>query len=169
MRHRQAEFLNRGTRQPSCGMILLRWLSSALALVGCTPKAHDASSAPSLVGTWIRVFPPAGALDTLSLGADGSLSGSVAGLDSLGFNFSQWRIGDRLSPEAFCVGDGKQTLCQGYRLSADTFALANGKHTVFVRLPADGHVVTAWGEAASIGSTRHPVDSVQALKPTISR
>lgn len=114
-------------------------VGTAAALLGCGPDSAPAPESP-LAGSWIRVYPPDRALDTLVLHPAGQVDGSVRGFDSLGFPLTHWRIGSPVSPGALCVGDGKrQQVCQSFVLTADTLWLANGRRSVYLRVPADGH------------------------------
>lgn len=112
------------------------------ALPGCRKDPAPDGPAHPLVGDWVRIYPTAGALDTLTLAADRSVRGSLAGLDSADFRLAKWQIGAEVMPQGLCMGDGERLWCQGFRLRNHTLVLGNLKGTVFVRLPKDGRHVT---------------------------
>jgi hypothetical protein len=74
------------------------------AFGGCA-AAEDLPEDPQfpreLADTWVRICPPEGAPDTLTLHADGRLVGPTIGFDSLGFALNHWWVGDHLSPGGF--------------------------------------------------------------------
>ncbi len=148
----------------------------AITLAACSGDQDPATAAPPLAGEWIRVYPPDGALDTLILHDDGRVGGSTAGLDSSAYRFIRWKVGDPLMPGGFCVGEGDRGgkhlwACQGFRLVGDTLALANQNRTVFLRVPADGHVVasTPWASPSGEPPAPRPGDSVKAIPPLGTR
>lgn len=114
----------------------------AVPTAGCT-KETPAPSHP-VVGTWIRIFPSQGAPDTLRLLEDGSVLGSTAGLDPMPFRLIRWKIGDRLMPGGFCIGEGELAPdrrlwnCQGFAVIEDTLMLANQRRTVLLRARVEG-------------------------------
>ena len=130
----------------------------ALSMGGCQDR-DEAPSAPTppVVGTWIRVYPAEGALDTLIIHADGTLSGGDAVFEPASFAYTHWRIGCRNSPEALAVGEGpvgkdrplgtKRGLwCHPFWILGDTLLLADTRNTAFLRARPEGLglTLTAW-------------------------
>ncbi len=145
-----------------------RALSIVLAgfLGGCpTPPPPSNEYPRQLVGDWIRIYPTAGALDTLTLDSDGTVRGSVAALDSLGLRFTRRKVGGPLMPGGFCIGGEVQYLCQGFRLKVDTLALASQRHAIFVRAVRDRRrvAITPWAGPVRPTAAPRPGDSVRAL------
>ena len=155
----------------------IAWMASAAILSACEVERAPAAAPHVLAGTWVRVYPRPGTPDTLILRTDGTVGGSTAGLDSIEFPLTRWKVGDVLMPSGFCIGEGEQAngkrlwACQGFHLSGDTLALANGRRTVFVRADASGKPVedTAWtGPAGAIPAPR-PGEGVKVVPPAGTR
>lgn len=155
-----AEFVSHARRV--CGGLVL------MVAAACAPEQKVAEPVSPLVGRWVRVYPTEGALDTLELRPDGSVSGSVAGLDSMHYAATRWQIGSDLMPGGFCIGAGRQPNglnrmhCQGYLLRGDTLWLANQSRTAFLRPQADGQLV-AWTSNRGSADAPVPGDSVRAV------
>jgi hypothetical protein len=116
-------------------MIGSRVLSAALSLfamawvAGCIGGKKD----DGVVGSWIQVFPGQGALEATTFLADGTIAGSVVGLETPIGPSTHWRIGHPLMPDGFCVGDSRHWSCQAYALIGDTLWIANRTRTAYLR------------------------------------
>lgn len=131
-----------------------------------TKESPQAPNNPSVVGTWIRVYPREKAPDTLVVLPGGRLDGSYAGFESLGFAYTSWKIGDKFMPGGLCVGDGltddDQRLCIGFWVVGDTLLFGDGKDTAFLRAPTRGRLsVTLWEKPRGTLSAPVPADSVR--------
>jgi hypothetical protein len=111
----------------------------------------------SLVGSWVRVYPPASGADTLVLEPGGAASGPATTVADPLEHIARWRVGFLLGPTDLCLGDARTYVCSAYQLRGDTLALANGQHTVLMRAgaispealaadSADGNDRAHWGE-----------------------
>ena len=160
-------------RLPDGLTILVPALAVALSVACQDPEPPtDTDPAAEVAGTWIRMFPPEGAPDTLVLRADGTLHGSTAGLDSSPTAYERWWIGDRIMPGGLCFGEAeprpghqdRASHCQGYRVSADTLWLANERRTAFLRAAAAvrAEEVVPWTNPRGGTAPPVPLDSVQA-------
>ena len=140
----------------------MKWLGFAATVCACEVERAPAAAPPPIAGTWVRVYPREGAPDTLTLHAGGAVSGSGAGLDSTGLQYTHWKVGDPLMPGGFCIGEGDQPngqrlwACQGFLLTGDTLALANMKRTVFIRPATGGDRNTDTGWAGPRGAIPAP-------------
>ncbi len=155
----------------------MKWLGFVGALCACDVEPAPAAASHPIAGTWVRVYPGEGAPDTLTLHAGGAVSGSGAGLDSTGLQYTNWKVGDVIMPGGFCIGEGDQRngkrlwACQGFLLTGDTLALANQRRTVFIRAAASAapHVDTAWtGPRETIAAPR-PGEGVKVVPPESNR
>jgi hypothetical protein len=148
---------------------LLLAVLAAVSAVGCsTPDAAKDPDHP-LAGTWIRVFPEEGALDTLVLHADGRASGSFAGLDPMAYEPDRWLLNNPLMPGGLCIGNSQRRDCQGYVLRGDTLLLANRRRTAFVRRPADGAQLTPWKGPDNTAHAPRPGAAVSIPRPGAAR
>jgi hypothetical protein len=129
----------------------------AATSAGCTGDNPSEVSTLPIVGTWIRVYPPEAALDTLIIHADGTLTGGDAVFEPASFAYTHWRIGCSANPGALAVGAGpvgkdrplgtkRQVWCHPFWILGDTLLLADTKNTTFLRAPVQGGstTVTAW-------------------------
>ena len=138
----------------------------AIAIAACASgdAEHGAATAvqQALVGSWIRVYPSVGAPDTITLYADGRVTGSTTGIDrETPVPLAQWRLGDPLMPNGLCIGTERARHCQGFRLSGDTLGLANQKRAVFVRASA----MRPGARPATLLSPPAQVDAPRPLEP----
>lgn len=143
----------RHDRPPMRQHIIAHILCLLGAIVAIACNASPDSVVPSaehpsaFAGRWVRVYPHVSGLDTLILHRDGSVSGSLTQLNSTDYRLLRWKIGDRVMPGGFCIGEGDQPdgqrrySCVGYRMIGDTLALADIRHTVLIRALADPRVV----------------------------
>jgi hypothetical protein len=161
------------TRPITVGVVALL----ASLACACSGEQRASTAAPSpLVGRWIRVYPPDGALDTLELHADGTASGPESGRYVGNYAPEKWMTEDELMPGGLCVGKGPQAdgkrfwNCVGFRLAGDTLSLADGRQTVFLRAPTDGRlVVTAWTSPGPEVHAPRVGDTVHGIVPTPGR
>ena len=151
----------------------------ALSMGGCQAKDEAPGvPTPPVVGTWIRVFPTEGALDTLVIHADGTLTGGDAVFDSAGFAYTHWQIGCTNSPEALGVGEApvgkdrplgtkRRLWCHPFWIIGDTLLLADTKNTAFLRAPAreGGVAVTAWEKPRGIFAVPEMGESMRVAPP----
>lgn len=123
-------------------------------------KPETAGTTSAFVGAWTQVYPRAGAMEKLILDTGGGLRGSVAGLDSIGGRRATvWREGSPLSPDEFCIGDGRQWLCQAFLISGDTLWLANGRNTTYLRANSGGSgAIRPWSQPSRVVPARTPPD-----------
>ena len=156
-----------------------RWARLFAAVVvggACQPEERPADPAhPTvLVGHWIQMYPATGALDTVRIHEDGGVSGSVAGFDnSAEMPHTYWRIGNRLMPGGFCIGEEKPSLtrptpqrhCQGYRLAGDTLWLANQNRTAFLRVPEYRSVSALAPWSSPLGEVGSPEAGDSVARP----
>ena len=169
------------TRHRSVGMLSRRTLLALSIVSGLACRVEESPPDPAhpsvLAGRWIQMYPAIGALDTLTLYEDGRVSGSVAGIgDDLPVPTNYWRIGHRLMPGGFCIGEERPPLtrptpqrhCQGYRLVGDTLWLANGNRTTFLRLPDTGPLLALTPWTSPRGSVDAPVTGDSVPRPPAS-
>lgn len=122
--------------RPVGGLRVLIMLAFAV-LSSCAGEPPEDPQFPSdVAGTWVRLCPMDGAPDTTVFHRDGTISGSRVALDSLGFEYTEWWIGDALMPGGFCAGPvhrGKPNSCHGYYSTGDTLVFGNEHRTLLVR------------------------------------
>lgn len=149
----------------SCRYITIGLCAVMLTACGAEQEVRepDGRFPDSLIGSWVRVYPPAGGADTLVIEPGGTANGpGTAGAGDPIEHIVRWRIGSPLGvgPTDLCLGDARTYVCSAYQLRGDTFALANGQHTVLLRarsIPpealagdsAEQSERASWGEAPS--------------------
>lgn len=124
--------------------LALKPVRASILLLACLSVACRAEDAdvpnvdvPPVVGVWVQVYPEYGALDTLVLHADQTVTGSVAGLDQFGIDYTHWNINTPQVPDAFCVSirpphHGRQ-VCQAWEVEGDTLWLGDMSQSTFLR------------------------------------
>lgn len=124
-----------------------------------------------LPGSWVQVWPPGEALDTLAFRSNGDVAGSTRGL-KLPFEYHErltWRTDFGIMPGGLCISEGPRTggvrgiSCSGLRIAGDTLLLPNGAR--YMRLRPGRPAISAWSGPGGIVLSPAPGESVHALAP----
>lgn len=139
--HRAMLALVLGVGLLSAGLlaVTMRRLRSPSPAVGTLPTPRLPAQ---MLGTWVQVYPAAGALDQVTFRADStfSIKGSGAGLPfatDKPFSPTRWDINTGVIPGSLCVSEPppKRTgLCQMMRVIGDTLRIGNEPGTTLLRI-----------------------------------